>query len=58
MNWSGTQKGEGFEYHLLAISAAALVMLKGGGALSVDAFLSGEGGAAESSAPMARAAHR
>lgn len=59
MNWSGSQKGEGFEYHLLAISAAALVMLRGGGAMSADAFLSGAGGGrGESTAPLARAAHR
>ena len=35
-NWSGQQKGEGIEYHLLAI------MIAGSGALSVDAALSGE----------------
>lgn len=36
MNWSGTQKGEGFEYHLLAIAAAAVLVVQGGGAWSVD----------------------
>ncbi len=36
MNWSGAQGGEGFEYHLLAVAMAAVVMLRGGGALSVD----------------------
>jgi putative oxidoreductase len=35
-NWSGTQKGEGFEYHLLAIAIALAIMIKGSGALSVD----------------------
>lgn len=39
MNWSGTQAGEGFEYHLLAIAIAAAILLKGSGALSVDKAL-------------------
>ena len=37
MNWTGQQKGEGFEYHLLAIAIAIVLMAKGSGALSVDA---------------------
>ena len=36
MNWSGQQKGEGFEYHLLAVGIALAVMLRGSGALSFD----------------------
>ena len=36
MNWSGAQKGEGFEYHLLAIAAASVLILRGSGALSLD----------------------
>ena len=40
MNWAGTSHGEGFEYHLLAIGLALVVMLKGAGALSVDRGLS------------------
>jgi putative oxidoreductase len=36
MNWTGQQKGEGFEYHLLAIAIAVVLMARGGGALSVD----------------------
>ena len=39
-NWSGQQKGEGFEYHILAIAIALAIMIKGSGALSVDAALS------------------
>jgi putative oxidoreductase len=39
-NWSGQQKGEGFEYHLLAIALLLVVMIKGSGALSVDRALS------------------
>jgi putative oxidoreductase len=40
MNWFGNQKGEGFEYHLLAIALAAIVMVKGAGLKSVDRWLS------------------
>jgi putative oxidoreductase len=40
MNWSGTQKGEGFEYHLLAIAMAATLLLRGAGAFSADRALS------------------
>ena len=36
MNWGGQQKGEGFEYHLLAIALAIVLMAKGAGALSID----------------------
>jgi putative oxidoreductase len=36
MNWFGNQKGEGFEYHLLVIAIAIALIIKGGGALSVD----------------------
>jgi putative oxidoreductase len=39
-NWTGQQKGEGFEFHLLAIALAFVVMVKGSGALSVDRWLS------------------
>jgi putative oxidoreductase len=38
MNWFGNQKGEGFEFHLLAICLALIVMIYGAGALSVDAW--------------------
>ncbi len=40
MNWLGNQEGEGFEFHILAIGIAIAVMLKGGGAFSVDRKLS------------------
>ncbi|MFA5515561.1 MAG: DoxX family protein [Desulfuromonadales bacterium] len=36
MNWGGQQAGEGFEYHLLAIAIALALMVKGGGAASID----------------------
>ena len=40
MNWFGQQKGEGFEYHLLVIGICLALLIKGGGALSVDRKLS------------------
>jgi putative oxidoreductase len=39
MNWMGTQKGEGFEYHLLALAMAAALLLRGAGAFSLDRAL-------------------
>jgi len=39
MNWVGSQKGEGFEYHLLVIAVAATLLLRGAGAFSVDRAL-------------------
>ena len=39
MNWGGNQKGEGFEYHLLAIALAIAVIVKGAGAFSFDRLL-------------------
>jgi putative oxidoreductase len=36
MNWAGNQKGEGFEFHLLAMAIALLIFFKGSGALSLD----------------------
>jgi putative oxidoreductase len=41
MNWSGQQKGEGFEYHLLAIAIAVVLMARGSGAFSVDRAVTG-----------------
>ncbi len=40
MNWFGNQKGEGYEYHILAIAIAIALMIKGGGKLSVDRLIS------------------
>jgi putative oxidoreductase len=40
MNWFGNQKGEGFEYHLLAIAMGAALLLRGAGAFSLDHTLS------------------
>lgn len=36
MNWGGTQKGEGFEYHLLVLAICAFLMIRGAGAFSAD----------------------
>ena len=36
MNWSGAQKGEGIEYHLLAAGIALVLILAGGGRFSAD----------------------
>ncbi len=41
MNWYGSRKGEGFEYHLLALGLAAVVLVRGSGALSLDRALGG-----------------
>jgi putative oxidoreductase len=39
-NWFGNQKGEGFEFHILAVAIALAIMIKGSGALSLDRALS------------------
>ncbi len=39
MNWTGTQKGEGYEYHLLVLAITAFLMIRGAGAVSVDRVL-------------------
>jgi len=39
-NWDGSKKGEGYEYHLLAIAISLGLMIKGSGALSIDRALS------------------
>lgn len=40
MNWEGTKGSEGFEYHILAIALAAIVMVAGAGKWSVDRAIS------------------
>ncbi len=40
MNWYGNQAGEGFEYHILAVTLAIAVAIKGGGLWSLDGWLS------------------
>ncbi len=38
MNWFGQQKGEGIEFHLLALGIAIALLILGGGRFSVDAL--------------------
>lgn len=39
MNWFGNQAGEGIEFFILAVGIALVLVLAGGGALSLDALL-------------------
>jgi putative oxidoreductase len=39
MNWMGSQKGEGIEYHLLVLAMAGALLLRGAGAFSLDRAL-------------------
>lgn len=48
MNWTGTQKGEGFEYHLLVLAITAFLMIRGAGAFSVDRAMTAASPAAQS----------
>lgn len=41
MNWFGNQQGEGFEFHLLAIGLALIVLIKGSGKWSIDYAIAG-----------------
>ncbi|HEX2694788.1 MAG TPA: DoxX family protein [Acidobacteriota bacterium] len=42
MNWMGNQKGEGFEYHILAIAVGLALVIGGGGRWSVDRAIAGK----------------
>jgi putative oxidoreductase len=55
MNWAGNQKGEGIEYHLLAVAMTFLIMARGGGAFSLDRVLS-RAQASQAAKPLARTA--
>ncbi|MBW1787851.1 MAG: DoxX family protein [Deltaproteobacteria bacterium] len=44
MNWFGQQQGEGFEYHVLVLGICLVLLIKGGGAFSVDRALADDGG--------------
>jgi putative oxidoreductase len=39
MNWAGSQKGEGFEFHLLALALAIPLLIQGGGKFALDSWL-------------------
>jgi putative oxidoreductase len=41
MNWFGAQQGEGFEFHLLVITIALALAVRGAGSWSLDRMLSG-----------------
>lgn len=43
MNWAGNQKGEGFEYHLLAMALGLAILIRGSGAFSIDRLLTRSG---------------
>jgi putative oxidoreductase len=40
VNWFGTQKGEGYEYHLLYIGLALAALINGAGKYSIDKLIS------------------
>jgi putative oxidoreductase len=50
MNWSGTQAGEGFEYHLMAAGIALVLIIRGGGKWSLDTAIEKKFAASDSSA--------
>ena len=43
MNWYGNQKGEGYEFHLLALALAIPIIIRGAGAFSVDGVIAAKG---------------
>ncbi|HLW80332.1 MAG TPA: DoxX family protein [Terriglobia bacterium] len=54
MNWFGNQKGEGFEFHLLALAIAAAIMVRGSGAWSLDRLLSRKSEPAQTASELRR----
>lgn len=40
MNWTGSQQGEGYEYHLLVLGMALAILLFGAGSASIDRSMS------------------
>jgi putative oxidoreductase len=39
MNWTGTQRGEGYEFHLLVLAIGISLVVRGAGALSMDRLI-------------------
>lgn len=39
LNWFGDRNGDGYEYHLLAIALAVVIIVRGSGAMSLDRLL-------------------
>jgi putative oxidoreductase len=54
MNWAGSQKGEGFEYHILALGLSLALLIKGGGAFSIDRALTRDELGSEASPALPR----
>jgi putative oxidoreductase len=48
INWTGAQKGEGIEYHLLVIAMTAFLFIRGAGAFSLDRAITAASPAAQS----------
>ena len=46
MNWTGQQKGEGYEYHVLVLVIGLVILVKGAGPFSVDRAIGGGPGKA------------
>ena len=55
MNWTGAQKGEGFEFHLLVLAITFLIMVRGAGAFSLDRLLSRAASSELETRPLAKA---
>jgi len=53
MNWTGSQKGEGFEFHLLVLGIVAFLMIRGAGAFSVDRILTASVPSSAAESPLA-----
>jgi putative oxidoreductase len=43
MNWSGQQKGEGIEFHILGVAIAVVLMIGGAGRFSIDRAIAKKG---------------
>jgi putative oxidoreductase len=54
MNWAGTQKGEGFEFHLIVLAIVSYLIVQGAGAFSVDRLLTGAGISRPAESQLAR----
>ena len=52
MNWFGAQKGEGIEYHLLALAISLALVIRGAGAFSLDRLLAGTRESANERVPL------
>jgi putative oxidoreductase len=52
MNWTGAQKGEGYEYHLLVLAITIVLIIRGAGAASLDRLVSRWAAAQNFSVPV------